>query len=132
MLAAAAIRNHRDDLSISTEAAAAMTLYRWPGSVRELQNAMEAAAVLCEGATIALAALPDVIARSTPNMTMPLSSAASLEEVQRRQILRVLAESTTLEQAAAKLGINVTTLWRKRQRYNLHLPTGSTQKRTLP
>ncbi len=41
----------------------------------------------------------------------------SLEDVERRHIEQVLAESTTLEEAAARLGVNVTTLWRKRKRY---------------
>jgi NtrC-family two-component system response regulator AlgB len=43
--------------------------------------------------------------------------AASLEEVEREHIKRVLAQSATLDEAAATLGINVTTLWRKRKRY---------------
>jgi len=34
-------------------------------------------------------------------------------------IMQVLAESSTLEEAAARLGINVTTLWRKRRRYGI-------------
>ena len=33
--------------------------------------------------------------------------------------LRVLTESTTLEEAASRLGINATTLWRKRKRYGI-------------
>jgi transcriptional regulator of acetoin/glycerol metabolism len=33
--------------------------------------------------------------------------------------MRVLAESPTLQDAAENLGINVTTLWRKRKRYKL-------------
>ena len=44
---------------------------------------------------------------------------ASLEELERPHILRVLAEATTLEDAAATLGINVATLWRKRKRYDI-------------
>jgi NtrC-family two-component system response regulator AlgB len=44
---------------------------------------------------------------------------ASLEELERRHIQQVLAESATLEEAAARLGINVTTLWRKRKRYGI-------------
>jgi len=36
-----------------------------------------------------------------------------------RHIVQVLAESSTLEDAAARLGINVTTLWRKRRRYGI-------------
>jgi len=43
--------------------------------------------------------------------------AASLEKVEREHIMRVLAQSATLDEAAATLGINVTTLWRKRKRY---------------
>jgi NtrC-family two-component system response regulator AlgB len=39
--------------------------------------------------------------------------------VERRHVERVLAESTTLEEAAARLGINPTTLWRKRRRYGI-------------
>lgn len=132
MLAAAAIRNHRSDLSLSPEAAAAMTLYRWPGNVRELQNAMEAAAVLCEGATVALATLPEAIAKNAPKVILPSSLKTSLEEMERQHILRVLAESATLEQAAATLGINVATLWRKRKRYNLYLNKALRLKRTLP
>ena len=41
------------------------------------------------------------------------------EEVEREQIVRVLAESPTLEDAAETLGINVSTLWRKRRRYKI-------------
>ena len=38
---------------------------------------------------------------------------------EREHIQQVLADSTTLEEAAAHLGINPTTLWRKRRRYGL-------------
>jgi two-component system, NtrC family, response regulator AlgB len=132
MLAAAAIRNHRGNLRLSPEAAAAMTLYRWPGNVRELRNAMEAAAVLCEGETVALPALPEVISKNASGVITPPLSTTSLEEIERQHILRVLAESATLEQAAATLGINVATLWRKRKRYNLDLTTGWRLKRSVP
>jgi transcriptional regulator with PAS, ATPase and Fis domain len=37
----------------------------------------------------------------------------------RSHIERVLADSATLEEAAARLGINVTTLWRRRKRYGI-------------
>jgi len=39
--------------------------------------------------------------------------------LERRHIQQVLAEAATLEEAAARLGINPTTLWRKRKRYGI-------------
>jgi two-component system, NtrC family, response regulator AlgB len=125
MLAAAGIRNHRDDLHISDEAAAAMTCYRWPGNVRELRNAMEAAAVLCEGGTITSAHLPEAVSSYAPGVISPALSRASLDEIEREHIVRVLADSRTVEDAAKTLGIDVSTLWRKRKRYKLDPIPGS-------
>jgi two-component system, NtrC family, response regulator AlgB len=127
MLATAVVRNRRGNLNLAPEAAAIMTRYRWPGNVRELRNAMEAAAVLCEGETITLANLPEAIAKHALG-TITTSSRASLDEIEREHILRVLAESRTLDQAAATLGINVVTLYRKRKRLNLDVAIGSKSK----
>jgi NtrC-family two-component system response regulator AlgB len=125
MLAAAAFRHRRGDLHISDEAAAAMNCYRWPGNVRELRNAMEAAAVLCDGGKITVAHLPEAVSRYAPGVTRQSSFQASLDEIERDQIVRVLANSRTLEDAAMTLGINVSTLWRKRKRYKLDSIIGS-------
>jgi two-component system, NtrC family, response regulator AlgB len=125
MLVTATIRNRRGNLNLSPEAAAVMTRYRWPGNVRELRNAMEAAAVLCEGETITLANLPEAVAKNALGTITSTSSKTSLDEIERQHILRVLAESPTLEQAAATLGINVATLYRKRKRLNLVVAIGS-------
>ena len=125
MLAASAVRNHRSDLSISDEAAAAMTSYRWPGNVRELRNAMEAAAVLCDAETITTAHLPEALSKHASAATTPAPSRTSLDEIEREHIARVLADSRTLEEAAMTLGINISTLWRKRKRYKLDQFTGS-------
>jgi len=46
-------------------------------------------------------------------------SPASLRELEREHVQRVLAESPTLEEAASRLGINTTTLWRMRKRWGL-------------
>ena len=43
----------------------------------------------------------------------------SLRDLERAHVQRVLAEATTLEEAATRLGINTTTLWRKRKRWGL-------------
>ncbi len=119
LLIVAAARNHRQPLRLSPEVESALTAYRWPGNVRELRNAIERAAVLVQGELITPQYLPDALFQDAPVPPVAGSHAASLEEVEREQIVRVLAESPTLEDAAETLGINVSTLWRKRRRYKI-------------
>jgi NtrC-family two-component system response regulator AlgB len=119
MLAAASVRNRRAPMQLAPETAAALKNYGWPGNVRELRNALERGAVLCRSEVITPDDLPDSVFREVPDRG-PIAGAAhsaSLEEVERDHIKRVLAQSATLDEAAATLGINVTTLWRKRKRY---------------
>jgi NtrC-family two-component system response regulator AlgB len=118
LLSAAAIRNRRSQLRLSPEAQAVIANYGWPGNVRELRNAVERAAVLSQSDLISPECLPDTLFRQHP-LAPSSPSSASLEEIEREQIMRVLAESPTLQDAAENLGINVTTLWRKRKRYKL-------------
>jgi NtrC-family two-component system response regulator AlgB len=54
-----------------------------------------------------------------PVAAPPPGSALSLDELERAHVQEVLRTSTTLEEAAARLGINATTLWRKRRRWGL-------------
>jgi two-component system, NtrC family, response regulator AlgB len=117
LLSAAALRNRRAQLSFSPDAQAAIANYSWPGNVRELRNAVERAVVLSQSDQIGPECFPDALFQ-LPSRT-PLSSSSSLDEIEREQIMRVLAESPTLQDAAESLGINVTTLWRKRKRYKL-------------
>jgi NtrC-family two-component system response regulator AlgB len=120
LLATAAIRNHRPGLHFSPEAILAIKHYWWPGNIRELRNAVERASILALGDEIRPDCLPDALFREQPEpVVSSLSSPISLEEVERQHIERVLAESSTLEEAAAILGINTSTLWRKRKRYRL-------------
>ena len=106
-------------LRLSPEVAEAFANYRWPGNVRELRNALEHAAALVRTETITLSDLPDRFYRSTSSMFLPSSSGAALKDREREYIVRVMAESPTLASAAATLGIDTTTLWRKRKRYGI-------------
>jgi two-component system, NtrC family, response regulator AlgB len=118
MLQAEAFRNHRPGLCFSAEAAATLTGYSWPGNVRELRNAIERAVVLASGDTIMPDHLPDNLFRESSETTA-VYAPRNIEEMERDLIIRVLAESPTLEDAAQTLGINASTLWRKRKRYRI-------------
>ena len=94
--------------------------YRWPGNVRELVNTLERAVVLARGDVIRIEDLPDRLVAPAPAAVAPApASALSLEELERHHIEQALADAETLEEAAARLGINPTTLWRKRKRYGI-------------
>ena len=120
LLAHSAIRNVRHRLHLSTGAAEVMANYHWPGNVRELRNAIERAAVLCTTDLIIEEHLPDPVrAARQPRTITEGKSRTSLEEVERSHIIHVLKASSTMEEAAAALGINISTLWRKRKLYKI-------------
>jgi two-component system, NtrC family, response regulator AlgB len=116
-LSTAAIRNHRSGLRFSPEAAAAIKRYWWPGNIRELRNAVERGSILTLGEEVNVDCLPDALFREQPESPAGFASPGSLEELERQHIERVLAETPTLEEAAAILGINTSTLWRKRKAF---------------
>jgi NtrC-family two-component system response regulator AlgB len=116
-----AARLGRPRPTLEPGARAALAAYAWPGNVRELANVLERALVLSRGASIAAESLPDAVLappRETGAAPAP-ATMLSLEEVERRHVQQVLASSATLEEAAARLGIDPTTLWRKRRRWGL-------------
>jgi NtrC-family two-component system response regulator AlgB len=120
VLATLAARNRRSGVVIEPAARSALRSYAWPGNVRELVNALERALVLSAGGTIRASDLPDhVLAPAAVASVTAAGVNVSLEELQRRHVSAVLAESATLEEAAARLGINPTTLWRMRKRWRL-------------
>ncbi|HJU27849.1 MAG TPA: helix-turn-helix domain-containing protein, partial [Candidatus Binataceae bacterium] len=79
---------------------------------------IERAVVLASGDLITPDRLPDNLFRE-PSDSAETSAPGSLEDMERKLIVRVLAESPTLEDAAQTLGINASTLWRKRKRYGI-------------
>jgi two-component system, NtrC family, response regulator AlgB len=114
-------RYHRNTLQLAPEAREALGHYGWPGNVRELVNVLERAVVLSRDDTIRAEDLPDrLLAPAPPAGSTPATETGlSLDEMERRHVEQALAEAATLEEAAARLGINVTTLWRKRKRYGI-------------
>jgi len=122
LLRKACIEASRDPLRFSHEVAAIFQNYRWPGNIRELKNIIERAVVLARGHQVETLDLPDRLL--DPSIPVPPQSAAqaanmSLEDLERQYIQEVLIRASTLEEAASVLGINLSTLWRKRRRYNL-------------
>jgi NtrC-family two-component system response regulator AlgB len=100
---------------LSPEAEAAIVAYDWPGNIRELRNAMERAAILAAGPRIGVDLLPERIAAQA--RVPQLGGDYTLDEVEKEHIQRVMARASTTDEAARILGIDTSTLWRRRKRY---------------
>jgi NtrC-family two-component system response regulator AlgB len=101
---------------LSSPALASLLSYPWPGNIRELRNVLERAIILWPAQVIEPEAFPEQIAPQGPAAPV-LGGNYSLELIEREHILRVLARTSTLEEAAHILGIDASTLWRKRKKY---------------
>jgi len=101
---------------LSPSALRTLLSYSWPGNIRELRNVLERAVILWPSQVIEPEAFPEQIV-SQESAAPALGGDYSLEKVEREHLLRVLARTPTLEDAAHILGINPSTLWRKRKRY---------------
>ncbi len=101
------------------EAREALLRYPWPGNVRELRNAIERGIILMNDQTVGLAELPAQVGSTAPPCTMEVGGSVTLDQLEAEHIRRVLAQTPTMEQAATILGIDPSTLYRKRKRYGL-------------
>jgi two-component system response regulator HydG len=100
-----------------------MLAYDWPGNVRELENCIERACTTCSLPTIHVVDLPtqirDAQALSTTAEATPDPAAITpLEELEKQAILHAIQvlDGDKLE-AARRLGIGKTTLYRKLKEY---------------
>ncbi len=116
--------------SISDDALQAMLSYDWPGNVRELENCLERSFVLTSGPVIHKADLPPEVA----GHALPTSIASpgrneirALAEVEKHAILAAINDlhGNKLE-AARRLGIGKTTLYRKLKGYAASTASGAT------
>ncbi|MGH8012271.1 MAG: sigma-54 interaction domain-containing protein, partial [Candidatus Binataceae bacterium] len=94
--------------------------YTWPGNVRELENAVERAAILAETDVIHTHDLPEKLHTTAAVPSDSALAGMTLEELEREHMRRVLAEvNNDKVKAAQVLGIHLSTLYRKMQRYHL-------------
>lgn len=101
---------------LSEEALDALARRPWPGNLRELANVVERAVVLSDGPLLDVDAFAPASSASA-GVDGRAGDMLPLERLEEIHIRRVLAASRTLEDAAAVLGIDVATLWRKRKKY---------------
>jgi DNA-binding NtrC family response regulator len=109
--------------SIGEDALRLMLDYDWPGNVRELENCIERACTTCSLPTIHVSDLPTQLQSfSVPLPAFPAEATSSnitpLEDLEKQAILHAIQvlDGDKLE-AARRLGIGKTTLYRKLKEY---------------
>jgi len=113
---------------VSHEVLAILMAHDFPGNVRELENIIEHAMVLCQGGIIETVHLPDYLQPAPPPEGMEgrepsLSPKDRWEELERGFLIQVLKDNNWNRGAAAQeLGIGRQTLWRKIKRLNIQPP----------
>ncbi len=112
------VRAGKDVQGILPPAVVKLLAYPWPGNVRELQNCMERAVALARYDQITVDDLPERVRVFQPShlvvATDDPSELCTLEEIERRYVLRVLEASGGNKALAARtLGIERKTLYRK-------------------
>lgn len=108
--------------SISRKAISKLVNQKWPGNIRQLENVVERIVVLCKTNTIDVNIVSEVMGRSSDYSSERQFDAHTevelndglLKNVEAETIRKVLEETNgNKTQAAEKLGISVTTLWRR-------------------
>lgn len=105
---------NKTGLMLLGEAAEKLKAHPWEGNIRELQNVIEKAVIMCDGDIIS----PDHIELHTSQR--PLNESQTLEEMERQTIAGAIAQcGGNLSQVAQQLGITRQTLYNKIKRYGL-------------
>jgi DNA-binding NtrC family response regulator len=122
-----AIKSDVPEKVISDEAMNLLKAYQWPGNVRQLENALERTLMLTRGDAIEIDDLPDEILKiKHVNSSKPftgavnMESSPNLETIEKSYIYYTLHKTGWNKSEAAKiLGIDLSTLYRKMDRYDI-------------
>lgn len=121
------INEHSVD--ISPEALQALTKYRFPGNVRELENILQRAAALCENQLISAEDLgldsttlfPSNTASGTTDLAQVQDLESHLAEIEKALLIQALSESNgKLADTASRLNLSMRQLRYKLSKYDLN------------
>ncbi len=117
--------NHKKIVDLSKEARALLMRYSYPGNIRELENIIERAVVLCRGEIITTQDLPFHLKEETSEREWKVPGKGktlfeSIEEIERDLIIKALEQHQGIQtRAAESLGISERVLRYKIKKYKI-------------
>jgi DNA-binding NtrC family response regulator len=94
-----------------------LAMHSWPGNIRELQNAIERAIVLCEGNELMI---DDFFIQSREKVSVENEPTMNLEEMEKAMIIKALrVNKGNVTKAALDLGLQRNGLYRRMEKYGL-------------
>jgi transcriptional regulator with PAS, ATPase and Fis domain len=100
----------------------------FPGNIRELENIIEYATVVCKDQAIGIEHLPEYLhqkpdSEKNPSTQNNIQKAGTWESMEKEYLLDALTKNNWNRRTTAKqLGIHSSTLWRKIKQLNLTTP----------
>ena len=111
-------KQHKDIKGIATDTRDLLLTHDFPGNIRELQNIIEHAFILCTEGNILPEHLPEYLQQREKIQTGDADT--RLVQVESQTILETLKRHNWNKAAAAReLGIHKSTLWRKMKALNI-------------
>lgn len=115
---------NKENKKLSEEALKVLYEYDWPGNVRQLKNIIERVFILSKGSIIQKSDLPEDLLpiEKIPNLykfEAGMSLNGLVKEYEKNILIDVMKKTNTSKEAAEILGIDASTLSRKKQKYSL-------------
>ena len=104
-------------LALESSAIDVLRRHDWPGNVRQLRNTIERAAILTTGPTITADSLETLAVAGTDE-----GEVRSIDDVARKGIESAIAQSGNIPEAAEKLGMSRSALYRHMKKLNITPP----------
>jgi transcriptional regulator with PAS, ATPase and Fis domain len=120
----------KDIAGVSDQVLARLMDYDYPGNVRELENIIEHAFVLCRAGFIEIQHLPPELRVENETTPSETTGSMTLKSMEKRMIFEALRRHQGHRRnAAGELGVDYSTLYRKIKEYHIETPVADGRKR---
>lgn len=120
-------------LGLKPEVISLLMSHPFPGNIRELENILDYATVVCKDEYIGIEHLPDFLAGTARSLTPPVTIVnTDIKDMERNYIYSALKKNNWNRKTTANsLGMHPTTLWRKIKQMGIIMPDHDGRSKNL-